>query len=57
MTGTAAQAATKLGTAAGDTFRETGVPSRNPLQGKGDPKLAAAWRRAYLAAAKPRRRP
>lgn len=54
MTGRAEEAAARLGTTAGERFVDTGVPSKNPLQGKGTPKLAAAWRRAYLAAAKPK---
>lgn len=54
MTAKAEAAAARLGTSAGETFRGAGTPSRNPFDGKGQPKLAAAWRRAYLSAAKPR---
>lgn len=42
--------AANMGRRAGERFRETGVPSPNPLQGKGPDELAAAWRRAYFTA-------
>lgn len=50
----AEDAAARIGANAGETFRDTGLPSRNPFQGK-DPKLAVAWRRAYMATARPRK--
>jgi hypothetical protein len=46
-------AAAQMGTRAGEAFRDTGVPQRNPFRGKA-PELAAAWRAAYLAAATPK---
>lgn len=55
MTTKAEQAAEKLGTSAGRRFQSTGVPVKNPLEMKGPKGLAAAWRRAYLAAATPRK--
>lgn len=55
MTSEAAKtAAANLGKRAGETFAGDGVPARNPFQGKSD-DLAKAWRRAYMAAAKPKR--
>ena len=55
MTSEAAKtAAQRLGARAGETFTGDGVPARNPFQGKND-ELAKAWRRAYMAAAKPKR--
>lgn len=54
MTEKAEAAAARMGTRAGETFRDTGAPSRNPFDGKGRPSLAAAWRRAYLSTARPK---
>jgi hypothetical protein len=50
---TATEVAARMGTTAGETFRDQGTPARNPYEGK-SPELAAAWRRAYMTAAKPR---
>lgn len=47
-------AAANLGKRAGETFARDGVPARNPFQGKND-ELAKPWRRAYMAAAKPKK--
>jgi hypothetical protein len=55
VTEKAAAAAAQMGTRAGESFRDTGVPTRNPFRGKA-PALAAAWRRAYFAAARPKRK-
>lgn len=49
----ATAAAAQMGTRAGETFRDTGLPARNPFRGKAI-ELAAAWRSAYLAAATPK---
>lgn len=55
MTSEAAKGvAQRLGTRAGETFTSDGVPARNPFQGKND-ELAKAWRRAYMAASKPKK--
>jgi len=47
----AEEAAHRLGLLAGRKFRDSGVPSPNKLDGggKGKAKLAAAWRRGYMA--------
>jgi hypothetical protein len=52
VTRTAAAAAARMGARAGERFRDLGQPTRNPF---GRAELAAAWRRAYLAALRPRR--
>jgi hypothetical protein len=44
--------ATAMGRRAGEAFKETGQPTRNPFTDAKHPGLAAAWRRAYLAASK-----
>lgn len=49
----AEQVAARMGKSAGETFRDAGTPSKNPYEGKSD-ELSAAWRRAYMTAAKPR---
>lgn len=43
------EAARRMGALAGRAFRDTGVPARNPFDGKKQDALAAAWRRAYFA--------
>jgi hypothetical protein len=48
-----ADVAARMGTTAGNAFRDQGTPSKNPYEGKST-ELAAAWRRAYMTAAKPR---
>lgn len=53
MTAAGETAAARMGKTSGDRARTTGMPARNPFQGK-SPELAAAWRRAYLTAAKPK---
>jgi len=42
-------AAKRMGARAGEAFRETGVPSRNPFRDATRfPELAAAWRDGYF---------
>ena len=53
MTAKTEDAAQKLGASSGRKFTSTGLPTRNPFDGK-DKALAAAWRRGYMDAAKPR---
>lgn len=51
MSGYATAAAARLGKRAGERRRRTGLPSRNPFDGKrGREELAAAWRAAYFSA-------
>jgi hypothetical protein len=53
VTAKSTAAAARMGTRAGVALRSLGIPSRNPFS-SGDER--AAWRRAYLAAARRRRR-
>jgi hypothetical protein len=46
--------AARMGRRAGETFRDTGVPTRNPFDRDGLEAAATAWRRAYLEAARRR---
>jgi hypothetical protein len=47
------EAAARMGTRAGQAFVDTGIPTRNPYDNGNTAlaQLAAAWRRAYFAAA------
>lgn len=51
VSGYAIAAAKRLGARAGERRRRTGLPTRNPFDGKaGREDLAAAWRAGYFAA-------
>lgn len=50
MTGWSIVYASRLGARAGLAWRDTGIPSRNPLEAV--PELAAVWRRSYFHAAR-----
>jgi hypothetical protein len=43
--------AAQMGTRAGEAFRDTGIPTKNPFLGTPQAELAAIWRRTYFTAA------
>lgn len=49
----AASTAEAMGRRAGEDFRATGVPTRNPFTRTGPAELAAAWRRGYFTGQRP----
>jgi hypothetical protein len=51
----ARQRAAGMGARAGRDFRDTGIPTPNPIDQATQPELAQAWRAAYLAVIAPKR--